>query len=99
MKIRFSSYILSFKIHQTRKANCNALEYKKIIKNIKILKQMSLNPKYKNQTFYYKNIFNNSMVYDTLKVPEKYCPKLKKETVDVLKYFNQELEKKLYKEK
>lgn len=59
---------------------------------------MSINPKYKNQTFYYKNMFNNPMVYDTLKVPEKYCPKLKDESVEILKYFNQELEKN-YKEK
>lgn len=97
-KIRFSTFILTFKIHHTRKANCDDIEYKNLIKNVKILKQMSVNPKYKNQIFYYKNMFNDPMVYDTLKVPEKYCPKLKDKSVEILKYFNQELEKN-YKEK
>lgn len=99
MRIRLYVDILTFKIHQTRKANCDAQEYKSLIKNIKLLKQMSFDPKYKNKTFYFENIFNGIAVYDTLKVPEKYCLSLKEESIEVLKYFNLKLEKKLYKGK
>ncbi len=93
-KIRLLSSILTFKIYQTQKANCEDIEYKNLIKNIKILKQMSLNPKYKNQTFYYEDIFkNNILTYTKLQVTEKYCPKLKKDTEEVMKYFNAKMKK------
>ncbi|RXI35684.1 hypothetical protein CRU99_13800 [Malaciobacter mytili] len=97
MKIRLSAAILTFKIYQTRKANCEDIEYKNLIKNIKLLKQMSLNPKYKNQTFYYEGIFKDSAwTYTKLQVTEKYCPKLKEEAKEIMKYFNkEELENKL----
>jgi len=97
-RIRLNEYILSFKIHQTRKANCDAQEYINLIENIKLLKQMSLKPEYKNQTFYYENIFNSIMIYESMIIADKYCPNLKEESVEVLKYFNPELETKLYKE-
>ncbi|AXH12593.1 hypothetical protein [Halarcobacter bivalviorum] len=100
MKIRLSTYILTFKIQQTRKANCEDIEYRNLIKNIKLLKQMSLNPKYKNQTFYYEGIFHRvEWVYSILEVSEKYCPKLKKDTEEILKYVNPKLRKRLNKEK
>lgn len=99
MKIRLSTYILTFKIQQTRKANCEDIEYRNLIKNIKLLKQMSLNPKYKNQTFYYEGIFHRvEWVYSKLQVSEKYCSKLKKDTEEIMKYFNPELQKRLNKE-
>ncbi|WP_044417947.1 hypothetical protein [Halarcobacter anaerophilus] len=97
MKLHLSSYVLSFKIHQTRKANCDNIEYRNMINNLKILKQMSLNPKYKNQTFYYENIFNNLMIYEKMKVLKVYCPKLKNEAIEISKYFNPQLEKKTLK--
>jgi hypothetical protein len=94
MKIRLSTYILTFKIQQTRKANCDDIEYINLIENIKLLKQMSLNPKYKNQTFYYEAIFDKvEWIYSKLQVSEKYCPKLKKDTEEVIKYFNVEMKK------
>lgn len=93
-KIKISTYTLIFNILQTRNANCENKNYKELIKNIKILKQMSLNPKYKNQDSDYKSIFIESRwVYDTLKMAEKNCPKLKKDTQEILKYFSSELKK------
>lgn len=98
-KIRFFAYLLSFRINQTRQANCDNENYIKLIKNIKLLKQMSLNPKYKNQTFYYESAFNNPMVYGKIRVAKKYCSNLKEEAKEVMKYFNKDLEKKYIKEK
>ncbi|MFV0561467.1 hypothetical protein [Malaciobacter mytili] len=98
-KIRFFSYFLGFRIHQTRQANCDNENYIKLIKNIKLLKQMSLTPTYKNEYFYYESTFNNPIVYGKFKVLEKFCPKLKEEAKEVIKYFNKELEKKYIKEK
>ena len=94
MKIRLSTYILTFKIQQTRKANCDDVEYVNLIKNIKVIKQMSLNSKYKNQTFYYEGIFDRvEWVYSKLQVTKKYCPRLKKDTEEVIKYFIAEMKK------
>lgn len=101
IKMRFFSYFLSFIIHQTRQANCDNENYIKLIKNIKLLKQMNLTSTstYKNEYFYYESAFNSPLIYGTLIVPEKYCPKLKEEAKEVMKYFNKDLEKKYIKEK
>lgn len=90
-KTKLLTYALAFKIYQTKRANCENKNYEKLIQNIKTLKQMSLDPQFKNQTFYYRTMFNNLWAHRIISIGEKHCSHLKKDAKEVLKYFTSTL--------
>lgn len=91
-KTRFSAYILTFKINQSENANCDDSEYKNLFENLKTLKQMSLDPKYQSQNFYYNGIFKEGIwIYEVLDIAQKACPKIKDESMTLLGYFDPQL--------
>ncbi len=94
MKMSIYTDILFFKSHQSKSANCRDENYKKLIKNIKKLKQLGDNPQYKNKDFYLEGVFKNGKPeYQILRFAKKYCPNLKDELKNVLQYFSPELKK------